>query len=136
MLNYPVGVPIGNNGQPLQGVPAAIPAKARKGSENNAASSVITLSQDTTAVEIAAVSTSAIMRWVTTGDTQASVIGAEGTSNYDHVIPVGTVRRFVVPIEAPTTTGSSMVGINRLYGLYRRVAVKSTGVGSILTSEF
>lgn len=129
---YP-GLPRDKGQEPMQEYPAPIVAKARYGKENSSASSVITVGANTTAIEIAAVTTPAIMRWVTTTDTQASVVGAEGTANFDHVVPVG-IRRFAIPIErfAPT----SIAGANSANGLYARVAIKSTGVGSVLLTEY
>jgi hypothetical protein len=144
--NYSRGVPMGNNQIPHFLSPPAVKAIARHTSENNAASSVLTLTENTTAIEIAANNGNAIMRWVPTSDTTASVIGVAGaTANYDHVIPAGQVRRFVVPIEVSNNgvqigaTITSYVGANIENGLYRRVAVKGGGLvvtGSVLTTEY
>ena len=77
------------------------------------------------------------MKWIDTGSTNPSVISiAGGTANFDHAIPTGTVRRFVIPIEARATQGASAVGINRGEGLYQRVAIKSIGIASVLTTEY
>ena|SRR3990167_8578672 len=107
----------------------------RYGSENSSTSSVISLTHDTTALEIAAIGNSAVMRWVRTGDTQASIISAASGANFEHVIGAGTVRKFVVPIESNPQTGS-VQGVNRELGLYQRVAVKSIGIASVLVAEF
>lgn len=124
----------------MQEFPAPFLSKARYTNENGVASSVITVSQDTTSIEIAANGGAAIMRWVPTTDTQASVVGIAGaTANYDHVIPANTVRRFAIPIETQFSAPSSMVGANRQNGLYQRVAIKSAallGLSSVLVSEF
>src|SRR3990167_2169895 len=134
--SYAPYLPRDKNGETMQEYPAAIRPKTRYASDNASASSVISVTHDTTALEIAAITTSAVMRWVTTGDTQASIISAADLAeNFDHVIPIGTVRRFVVPIESNPQTGS-VQGINRELGLFQRVAIKSTGVGSVLLSEF
>ena len=140
--NYARGVPMGNNQMPFQGngTPPAVKAIARYVNENNAASSVITLSENTTSVEIATTA-EAIMRWVPTTDTTASVVGIAGaTANYDHVIPANTYRRFVVPIEVNNPQGyGSFVGANIENGLFRRVAVKGGALvvtGSVLTAEY
>ena len=135
-MNPAKGIPVGDNGVPMQGLPAPIIAKQVFASENATTSSVVTLTQDTTAIEVAAIGGPAVIKWIATGNTGASVISAAGTANYDHVIPTATYRRFVVPREAPATQGSSMVGINRQYGLYQRLAYKSIGIASILTAEF
>lgn len=123
--------------QAMQEYPSPKLALARYTSENATASSVISVSHDTTAIEIAAVGGAAVMRWVTTADTQASIISIAGsTSNYDHVIPSGTMRRFAIPIESQFQAPSSMVGANRLNGLYQRVAVKTVGIASVMTTEY
>ena len=113
---------------------------AIRGSENGTASSVISTTHDTTALEIAAVGGTGFMRWVRTGDTQASLVSAVSGANFEHVIPTGTVRRFVIPIEAQATQGqsntASMVGINRREGLYQRYAIKTAGNASILATEY
>lgn len=132
---YP-NLPHDKGNVPMQEFPSPIVAKARYAKENSAASSVISVSHDTTAIEIGAATTGAIMRWVTIADTQASVVGAEGTPNFDHFIGPGTVRKFAIPIERQQSNYSSMMGANRLNGLYQRVAVKSVGIGSVLLSEF
>lgn len=135
-MGYAPQLPVDRGGEPMQQYPAAKLALARYSDDNAAASSVISFTHNTTALEIGAVTTPAVMRWVTTGDSQASVVSAEdATENWDHFIPVSTFRRFVVPIESnPQTT--SVQGVNRELGLYQRVAIKSTGVGSVLTAEF
>ena len=114
---------------------------ATYGSENGTVSSVISVTHDTTALEIAAVGGTAVMRWVRTAETQASVISAAGaTGNFAHVIASNTVRRFVIPIESIPTMGASntasMVGINRREGLYQRVAIKTAGIASVLVTEY
>jgi hypothetical protein len=117
----------------------SIKAIQRYVSENATASSVITLSQNTTAIEIAAGGSPAVMAWIPTNDTTASVIAIVGaTANYDHTIAANTVRRFVIPIESQSNSQgySSMVGENRAYGLYQRVAFKSQGIASVLLSEY
>lgn len=122
---------------PMQEFPAPYLSKARYTSENATASSVISVSHDTTTIEVAAVGGAAALRWVATSDTQGSVITIAGaTANYDHVISTGDVRRFAIPIESSYNAPSSMVGANRMNGLYQRVAIKSMGVASVLLSEF
>ena len=135
-MNYAKELPRDKQGAAMQEYPAPFRPNARYAPENSSASSVITLTDDTTEIEIAAVSGAAVMRWVTAADTQASVVSiAGGTTNFDHVIGTGTVRRFVVPI-ALATVQASIVGVNVQMGLYKRFAVKSIGNASVLTSEF
>lgn len=103
-------------------------------SENASASSVVTLTPDTTAVEVAAVGGPAVVKWIATTDTQASVVSAAG-GNFDHVIPSGAYRRFVVPIEK-SLPYPSVQGIGPQIGLYARLAWKSIGTASVLATEF
>lgn len=136
MANYAKELPRDKQGAAMQEYPAPFRPNARYSSENATASSVITLTDDTTEVEVGAQGGAAVMRWVTAADTQASVVSIAGsTANFDHFIGSGTVRRFVVPI-ALSTVQASIVGINVQMGLFRRVAVKSIGTASVLTSEY
>lgn len=121
----------------MQQYPSPKVALARYASENATVSSVISVSHDTTTLEIATLGTGAAMRWVTTGDTQASIVTVAGsTSNFDHIIPPNALRRFAIPIEAQNTNPASVQGANRLNGLYQRVAVRTLGVASVFLSEY
>lgn len=121
-------------GNPLQEFPTPFVAIKIDASENNLVSSVITLTDDTTVIEVAATGAAAMLRWIPADNTNPSVISAAGTSNADHSIPANAVRRFVVPIETLGIT--SIVGANKRNGLYNRVAVKSVQIGSILTTQY
>lgn len=115
----------------------ALPLKAlvSRTSENAAVSSVVTLNDNCTNLEIAAVGAPVFIRWVPRSDTQGSVIGVAGaTANYDNVVPAGTYRKFVVPIETIGT--SSIVGANIANGLYNRIAYISGSAGSVLTTQY
>lgn len=124
----------------MQEYPAPKLAQARYANENATASSVITVSPNTTTLEVAAVGGAAIFRWVPLSDTQGSVVGIAGaTANYDHVISKDTIRRFAIPIEGLYQAPSSFVGNNIDNGLYRRFAIKAAalaGPSSVLVSEF
>lgn len=135
MINYAKNIPNDRNNNPLQDYPPAASAISRYSSENSSASSVITLNDNTSVVEVAASNGGAVIRWVGTGDTIGSVISIAGaTANFDHYIPSNDYRKFVVPRE--TQGVQSVVGINIQAGLYRRLAVKSIGVASVLTTEY
>lgn len=140
--NYAAGMPVGDNQMPVGALtPAPFKAVARYAKENASASSVVTLTQDTTAIEVAAAGSPALIRWIATTDTEGSVFGNASIQSYDHVIPANTVRRFVVPIENSTNTTfgatiTSVQGQNREYGLFRRVAFATTGVSSVYVSEY
>ncbi len=116
----------------------AIPASAlgRYGSENATASSVVTLTDNTTSIEVLAQGAGAVLRWVGAGDTQGSVISAASGANFDNAIGSNTVRRFAVPIERFVQTPSTIGGANTMNGLFARVALKSLGTGSVLLAEF
>lgn len=120
----------------LQEFPAPVLALQRYGSENAVASSVISVTHDTTVLEVTAIGTAATLKWIATGNTNPSVISAAATANYDHVIAPNITRRFVIPIESNPAYYGSMMGVNRLNGLYQRVAIKSMGIASVLVSEF
>lgn len=132
-MNYSNGKPLGNNNVPQYDAPAIASTVAIRGVDNATVSSVVTLTQDTTDVEVAAIGGAAIVKWVRTSDTQASVT----SSGFDYVVSKDTVRHFVVPIEAYVAQGySSMQGANRENGLYQRLAFKSTGISSVYVTEY
>ena len=135
--NYAAGQPVGNN-QMLFNIqtPAPFKAIAQYYAENGVTSSVITLTQNTTAIEIAAGQSAVLMRWVYVADAATAATSVLST-NCDHVIPANEVRRFVVPIEVNNAQGyGSMVGANIENGLFRRVAYKNTSIGSVMASEY
>lgn len=143
MKYYAKSIPIDKDGTPIQVAVSPVTALAVNGAMNVAASSVITLTQDTTAIEVATQGVGgAYIKWISTADTSGSVfgissVGATFAANYDHQIPTATWRRFVVPIESNPATGySSQMGANRLNGLYRRVAIVSSGISSVMVSEY
>lgn len=139
--NYAPALAQTKNSESLQNYPAPIISKEQYTNENATASSVISVTPDTTAIEVAAINGPVAIRWVPTTETAAvspfaSVITIAGTTaNYDHVIVTGEVRRFVIPREVRGSTGS-VVGANALNGLYQRVAVKTMGVASVMLSEY
>lgn len=130
--NYAGQLPRDNSNETMQEFPAPFKAQTSRVSENASASSVITLGHDTVSLEVYAGQTPALLRWIATTDTQASVI----STNYDHVIPKDRLRRFTVPRERMASGYTSVQGVNRGEGLYQRVAYMSTGVGSVLLAEF
>lgn len=137
---------MGNNNVGMTGQVAPYPATIAYASENAAASSVVTLTSMATALEITVVggsvagggAASAVIKWIKTTDTQASVVAAAVGANFDHVVFSGSVRRFVVPIETNPNTFNSTgsLGPNPANGLYQRIAWKTTGNASILATEY
>ena len=146
MINPYPNLPHDKGQQPMQNYGTHASVKAIYASENASASSVITLTEDTTVIEIAVIAgtssiiSGGVMRWVTSvagSNASTSVISAAGTANFDHVIGNNTVAKFAVPIERQDTNAfASVQGANRANGLYRRVAIKSIGVTSVLLTEY
>lgn len=140
-INYAKDQAMDKQGNVMEDYGLPYKALARYASNNATASSVITLNDGTTTVDIYAAGQSVAIRWVPASETAsvspfASVITAPGgTANFDYVIPQNYYRRFVVPIEGQGV--SSIVGIGVQAGTYRRLAVISAGtVSSIMVSEF
>lgn len=141
--DYSAGKAVGNNHVPQYDSPPPFKAIKQYVSENATASSVITLTDNTTSIEIGTGGTQAVMRWVLVADgtgAATSVIAVAGaTANLDHTIPANTVRRFIVPIEiqAPGfAPNASIVGARVENGLFARLAYKTQGVASVLVTEY
>ena len=131
---YTNALPVDRKGQTMQEFATPAVALATSAAENSSVSSVLTLHDNTTTLEVTAVGTTATIKWIAVGNTNPSVITAAGTANFDNAIPANTTRRFSVPVETIGT--SSIVGLNKQNGLYNRVAIKSVGVASILTTQY
>lgn len=134
MARYAKPVAVDKNGNSLDSQPLPLKALTVVVSENATVSSVITLNDNTTDIEIAAVGAPAFIRWIGRGDTAGSVLSAAGTANYDAFLQANQTKRFIVPIEQLGT--SSIVGANIANGLYNRLAYKSAGTGSILSNQY
>lgn len=140
-LNYIKQIPHDANGNVLEGFSPAYKANARYSTNNATASSVITLNDNTTMIEVTGVGAPVAIRWIPVTETAsvtpfASVITTSGgTANFDNIVGSGATRRFGVPIEGPGI--SSIVGIGVQAGTYRRVAIMSGNtVSSLMISEF
>ena len=133
---YPA-LPVDGNNEPLQNYG---PPKASQSVTSGSAlvSSVITLTDNTTMIEVGAASgqggSAILLKWIKTTDTGASVT----SGNYDNFIPPNYFRQFAVPLEVTGVTGASVVGANTLNGLYKRVAFIAHGspAASIYTAQF
>jgi hypothetical protein len=139
-LNYTKPLATDTQGNDLQDFGIPFKAIARYATNNPTASSVITLNDNTTSVDVYAAGQSVAIRWVPATETAsvspfASVITGGTTPNFDYVVPQNYYRRFVVPIE--TQGVNSIVGLGVQAGTYRRLAVISAATASsILVSEF
>lgn len=120
-------------GEPMHDFAIPFKALVTRLRENAAASSVITLGDNTTELEIAATGAPAYIRFVSTTDTAASVVSTAAAANFDFAIASNSVRRFPIPIEA-FVAQSSIVGLNKQYGLYNRVAI--IGAASVASTEY
>ncbi len=129
MYPYTKRIPLDQDGMKMQNLPPAFPAVQTSGYAPPAASSVITLSPNTTAIEITALNASLAIKWGPN-----SVIAAAGaTANFDHIIPVNQTRRFVVPQSViGISMGGSVAGINQTAGLYNSLSMIATT--SVLTA--
>lgn len=139
-INYARTIPSDENGHQLDGFAPAFKPYARYSTNNATASSVITLTDSTTMVEITAVGATVAVRWVPVSETAgvspfASVITTSGaTANFDNIVGLNATRRFVVPMEQAGV--ASIVGAGVRAGTYRRMAVMSSGaVSSIMVTE-
>lgn len=134
-ISYAKPLPLDSSMHPMQEYPAPYLALKEDVSENNVTSSLITLTDNTTVIEVSTTNGPAAIKWIATGNTNPSVVTAAGaTADLDHTIPSNSFRRFVVPIESYGVT--SIVGANKRNGLYNRVAVKTFGVSSVATIQF
>lgn len=141
MQAYAPLMPRDRGNEPIPDVPPA--AKALKvWGVGSAVSSVITLQDGTSMLDITAVGGSGlVLRFIPLTETAgvgaaASVIASGATANFDISIPANWRQRVVIPQETFGT--SSVVGINKQAGLYNRVAWIGVGVpqSSILAAEF
>ena len=138
-MQYAARLPIDASGESMQNLGPSKTANARYG-VSAAVSSVITLNDNTTLIEVTAASgaggSALALKWIGRGDTQASVIATGANANFDTIIPPNYYRQFVVPIETIGTT--SIVGANIKNGLYNRVAIVAHGAptASVLLAEF
>lgn len=133
-VNYAKKMPQDENNAIMDGYCPPFPALQANTSENATVSSTVNFTDSTTLIEVTTVGAAAVIKWIGLTNTNPSVISAAGTANYDNVIATGSTRRFVVPRENQAIP--SIVGRNIQEGLYRMVAIKSMGIGSVLLSQF
>ena len=140
-MNYAKAVPRDTGGAPLHDYPSPVPALATYQRSATAVSSIAMLTKDTTAIEVSAFGgQGVVIRWVPIAETPSvapygSVVASGLGASFDHAIPSGEIRRFVVPKE---TLGGGGGGAGSVNGLYQHVAwINSSATpGSIIASEF
>lgn len=132
-------LPRDGTGTEMQEFPTPFKAIITRARDAATASSVITLNPNTSTIEVTSTGGAAFIRWVPITETAAispfaSVISDSSLAvNFDNSVAPNTVRRFAVPIES-FVAQSSIVGLNRQYGLYQRVAI--IGVASVASTEY
>lgn len=135
-LNYANAVPVDERGNPMQGLPPAVIALATT-TISTSISSVVTFNNNSTDIEVAAPNIAVAIKWIGVGASQTSVISSSlGTANFDHTVPSGGYRKFVIPRETQGIAGPALA--NSVHGLYQRMAVIpiNGGVASILVTEY
>ena len=136
-LNYASRLPTDSSGNPMQGIPAPVPATAATVIVAGI-SSVVAINNNSTTIEIAATNGAVAMKWISSTAAQTSVVSSIGaTANFDHIIPAASYRRFVIPRESQGIAGPALM--NSVHGLYQRLAVipvVAGAVSSILVTEF
>ncbi len=142
--NYAKGKPVGNNLIPFYDSPPAEAAIASSNRESTAASSILILNSNTTALEVMATGGPAYLKWLTQSVVDSSVAGTSVISgavgaNFDAMLASNTVRRFVVPISPVTTAPPGSYGVpegaNKDNNLYPNVAIIGSAVTSIATIQ-
>lgn len=140
--NYAKPLAHDTGGNTMTNSPSPAITQARRIVENAVASSVMSLTPDTTILEVGAFGgQGAVIRWVPLTETaaaagaKASVVASGLGANYDHYVPPSAVRTFVVPRE---TQGQAAGQTGSVHGLYQRVAIINAGAtaSSIVTAEF
>lgn len=143
MANYAKGLAMGVNGEEFQNSPPPYTALGVYQKENAVASSVISLTPNTSAVEVGAFGgQGVVIRWVPISETaaaagaKASVVASGLGANFDHWVPPSQFRRFVVVKETIGQAAGGQVG--SVNGLYQRLALINAGAtaSSVLLSEF
>ncbi len=135
-LNYATALPVDERGIPMQDLPSPTIALTTTVAVANL-SSIVTLNNNTTSIEVAATPLAAAIKWIGVGAAQTSVISSfASAANFDHIVQAGTVRRFVVPRETQGIAGPALA--NSVHGLYQRLAIVPivAAVSSILVTEY
>lgn len=135
-LDYANPLPIDERGNPMQELPTPVPALTTTAAVT-ATSSVFTLNNKTTSIEVAAPNAAVAIKWIAVNAAQTSVISSFASAvNFDHIIPAGGYRRFVVPRETQGIAGPALP--NSVHGLYQRLAAVPTtsAVSSVLVTEY
>lgn len=133
--NYANGIPVDENGNLMQGLPPPVVSRATTIMATSI-SSIMSFDNNSTDIEVAAPNAAVAIKWITTGNTNPSVLVAAGTANFDHVIPSGGYRKFVIPRETQGIAGPALA--NSVHGLFQRLAAipLTSAVSSVLVTEY
>lgn len=143
MANYVNNLSRDKGGEALQEFPPPVESLASYQRENNVASSVISLTPNTVSLEVGAFGgQGVVIRWVSLTETaaaagaKASVIASGLGANFDHWIPTGMFRKFVVPKETQGQMAGGQIG--SVNGLIQRIALINGGAtaSSVLLTEY
>lgn len=135
-MNYSKNIPRDVGGAYMTANPVPVEAIQQFGA-GAGNSSVITFDDNATNLEVTALGTPGnsgiAIRWIPRTETAgvspfASVIASAAGANYDHIVPNGVTRTFVIPREVGTI--NSVVGANIQQGLFRRVAFVQANVAA------
>ncbi len=131
-MNYAKQLPLDKNNMPYETLPAFTSQQSQNGVPT--VSSVITLSPNTTVLDVTAFSGTA---------GSGAIIGKWGPSsvtgtNFDWCVNCGVSRTFVIPQSVFGAQLASVAGIGAQMGLYTTVAVKvaTATSASIFTAEY
>lgn len=141
MANYAKNIPRDAGGQPMQSFPPNVVHVQTNMTTNQVASSMLNIHSDASMIEVAAFGgQGAVIRWIPASETAAvapygSVVASGAAANFDHHVPTGWYRQFVLPKD---TQGAYAGGIGSVNGLYQRVAISNAGTTatSILVTQF
>ena len=139
-MNYAKQLPLDKNNYPYPAPPAFVSNQSQAG--NPIASSVITLSANTTVISLMAIGGNAgnaglLGKWVTAAQITSGASSVTST-NFDIMVNSGQTLSFVVPISTNGTGTQSVQGINPTLGLYPALSVKAATAQacSVFSAEY
>ena len=140
MANYAKELPLDKNNYPASLVPAKLSNQSQAG--NPTASSVLTLTANTTVVNVMAIAGlngagGILGKWVTAAQVTSGASSVTAT-NYDFMVNSGQNLSFVVPVSTSGTGSQSVQGINPTLGLFPAVSLKAATAQStsVFTAEY
>lgn len=125
----------------MQAYPPALKSLSTTMTTNQVASSMINIHSDASVVEVGSTTgQGCVIRWIAASETASvspfgSVIASGAGANFDHMVPAGWFRQFVIPKD---TQGAPTGGVGSLNGLMQRLAIINAGTTatSILVTQY